>query len=505
MKLAVLTPLPPVRSGIAHYNSMLLPELAKKHQVTVVVDQEKFAAPAGCPVIQIGEFDPAFFDQVIYHLGNNPFHEFVYVEAMQTPGLVVLHDFVLHHLIVESTLARGNPDAFIEQMRESHGAGGAALARGRNAGFHGEIGNFLYPASATVAKRSEGVIVHNRYAGESLRQLGVSKPITVVGHPHVPRTHPASREDTRAQLGFTNDAVVVGMFGFLTEAKRPSVVFDAFTRAMRRNPMLRLLVVGQPAPNVDVEKLAKNLPPSTFKALGFVEESQFDDLLAATDKVINLRYPSAGETSGALIRILAAGKPVAVSDYAQFTELPETIATRIPLGPGEVEALTEFLLQPSVSSATAQKEWLDKNATLEAAAADYERALSGANDIPASASLAPPTLPVLPDLRMDSLRGQRDGDRWTVEAGITNVGFTRLQAGVFGTPGYRVLAKVFENGEEIFDRWVELPKDLSPGDSTRIEFGFRSPAAELRVQLGHAIEGVPHFDLAPFGTAELRA
>src|SRR5687768_2437022 len=92
MKLAVLTPLPPVRSGIAHYNSILLPELAKKHQITVVVDQEKFAAPAGCTVIQIGEFDPAFFDQVIYHLGNNPFHEFVYVEAMQTPGLVVLHD-----------------------------------------------------------------------------------------------------------------------------------------------------------------------------------------------------------------------------------------------------------------------------------------------------------------------------------------------------------------------------------------------------------------------------
>jgi len=36
----------------------------------------------------------------IYQLGNNPHHAWIYEEAMRTPGVAVLHDVVLHHLIV---------------------------------------------------------------------------------------------------------------------------------------------------------------------------------------------------------------------------------------------------------------------------------------------------------------------------------------------------------------------------------------------------------------------
>ena len=505
MKLAVLTPLPPVRSGIAHYNSMLLPALAARHQLTVVVDQPEFDTPDGCTVIQRQMLDRSRFDRILYHLGNNPYHEFAYAEAMAHPGVLVLHDFVLHHLIVESTLARGDAAAYIEQMQASHGGSGAALARGREAGFHGEIGNFLYPASGLVANKSQAVIVHNRYAGESLRRLGVSTPITVVGHPYLPSETTFDRGKVRKRLGFAEDEIVVGMFGFVTAAKRPEVVFEAFARASRANSRLRLLIVGEPAPNIDLESLTKNLLPRSWKALGYVEDDQFEEYLTATDKVVNLRYPSAGETSGALIRVLAAGKPVAVSDYAQFAELPDAIAAKIPFGPGEVAALSLFLIDESRDVQDAQKKWLAEHASLQSAVAGYERALQGANDIPIEKGPSMPALPVLPELRLDRVESQRDQDRWSVRLALTNVGGTRLQAGVFGLPGYRVLAKVFENGQEIFDRWIELPRDLNPGDSARIEFAFRSSSGDLRLLVAHAIEGVPHFDLAPFGSAEIQA
>ena len=117
MKLAILTPLPPTRSGIAHYSSMLLPALAKHAEVRAFES--------------LDEYDRRDYDEVIYQLGNNPFHEQAFVAAMREPGIAVLHDLVLHHLIVEMTLARGDVDGFIAALRANHGEAGEAWARAR--------------------------------------------------------------------------------------------------------------------------------------------------------------------------------------------------------------------------------------------------------------------------------------------------------------------------------------------------------------------------------------
>src|SRR5205085_4769189 len=93
------------------------------------------------------------------------------------------------------------------------------------------------------------------------------------------------------------------------------------------------------------------------------------------DRIVNLRYPSAGETSGTLIRAFDAGKPVAVSDYAQFAELPDDCVTKIPLGSGEVEALTRFLTEVLPNPAVAQRRWLEENARIELTVAGYLAAL----------------------------------------------------------------------------------------------------------------------------------
>src|SRR4051794_35948829 len=168
----------------------------------------------------------------IYQLGNNPHHEWVYVEAMRTPGIIVLHEIVMHHLIVEMTLARGDVDGYVAAMEANHGAAGAAGGRGRGGGLHSEMGNLLLPAPIEVARRSRGIIVHNEYAAERLRSFGVTTPIHVVVHPFEP--HPeanALREARRAQLGFASDERVIGFLGFVTAAKRPETVIEAFTRA----------------------------------------------------------------------------------------------------------------------------------------------------------------------------------------------------------------------------------------------------------------------------------
>ncbi len=320
-KIAVLTPLPPTRTGVAHYASMLLPALAQRAEVKAFETLDGYRRED--------------YDAVIYQLGNNPHHEIMYAEAMREPGVIVLHDLVLHHLIVETTLARGDAEGYVAALEASHGPAGAAWARGRAAGLHSEMGNFLLPASVDVAKRSTAVIVHNQYARERLQSFGVETPIHVVPHPYVPAK---KQSFDRARLGLTADHRVIGFFGFLTSAKRAEVVLEAFRVARERDPRLVLLIVGEPAPDIDV----RAIEGEGIVVTGYVADDEFPAYYAAADRLVNLRYPSAGETSGTLIRALDAGKPVAVSDYAQFAELPDDCVVKIPLGGDEVERVAEF-------------------------------------------------------------------------------------------------------------------------------------------------------------------
>ncbi|MGZ5494840.1 MAG: glycosyltransferase family 4 protein [Thermoanaerobaculia bacterium] len=474
MNVTMFTPLPPTRTGIAHYAAMLIPALREK------VELEAVSEPVDPATRQTGN--------PIYQLGNNPHHEWIYREAMKKPGVIVLHDIVLHHLIVQMTLARGDAEGYIAAMQANHGDMGAAWARGRIIGLHTELANFLMPASIDVANRSRAVIVHNRYAADRLRSLGVTTPIHVVPHPHIPSGPTRDRAGLRRRLGISDDERVIGFFGFLTSAKRAEVVLEAFQIARERNRKLRLLVVGEAAPNIEA------IGGVGITVTGYVDDAEFDDYYAAADRLVNLRYPSAGETSGTLLRAFDAGKPVAVSDYAQFAELPDDVATKIAFGPDEVKHLAEFFLRDIASPAAAQRRWLEENASMERAVAGYMAALSNAPLIRPSAAFFPHGGEK--DTRLGLSLFPRVSLSWNGTSLILrNDGDTVLRAGEYGQPGYRAVLKFGDR-----DRWVALPRDLAPGEGVAID----APAGAQRVTLTHALEGIPIVDETPAAVVELR-
>jgi glycosyltransferase involved in cell wall biosynthesis len=492
-RVAMLTPLPPARTGVAHYAAMLIPALRA----------------AGVDVEAIGSPRPRFADRLpsgeggpvlrIYHLGNNPHHDWIYREAMTTPGVIVLHDLVLHHLIVEMTLARGDAAGYAAALRASHGAAGEAWAWGRAAGLHSEMGNFLLPASVEVARRSRAVIVHNAYAARRLRSFGVTTPIHVVPHPYEPQ--PGPHRDVRAQHGFGAGDRVIGLFGFLTSAKRAEVVLAAFARARAKDRRLQLLVVGEPAPDVDVE--AFRADGVTFT--GYVDDRDFAAYFAAVDRLVNLRYPSAGETSGTLIRAFEAGKPVAVSDYAQFAELPDDCVVKIPFGETEVDTLADFFLRDLTDPSEAQRNWLEENASMEKTVQGYKAAIqqhAGRRTQDAGLStqdsalstqhsaLVTPTIPLFPTLTAHVTGA-------TVE--LRNAGDTTLRTRDYAQPGYHLVMQVIDEGRVVVDRWVQLPRDLAPGETATIDL----PAARGTLRLFHALQDVPEPDPRPFAVLEL--
>ena len=425
---------------MAHYASLLLPALGQR------VDVRAFSSLEG--------YRREDFDQVVYQLGNNPHHAFAYAEAMREPGVVVLHDLVLHHLIVEMTLARGDVDGYVAALEASHGAAGAAWAQGRSAGLHSEMGNFLLPASVEVANRSKAVIVHNRYAADRLVSFGVTTPIHVVPHPYVRETRTFDRDAIRARLGLTGKHVI-GFFGFLTSAKRAEVVLEAFRRA--NDPRLALLIVGEPAPNIELPSGAG------IVTTGYVADDDFPAYYAAADRLVNLRYPTAGETSGTLIRALDAGRPVAVSDYAQFAEFPDDCVFKVPLGEGEVEALVEFFTRDFEDPSRAQRAWLEANARVELTVDGYLRAFEGGESRQRAVTGSVPLFPKL------ELHGRS----------LLNAGDQTLRTRTYGQPELRVI-----DG----DRWLPLPCDLRPGESVDVDVSETGP-------IYLALQGIPFVEL----------
>jgi glycosyltransferase involved in cell wall biosynthesis len=320
VKVAYYSPLPPERSGIADYSALLLPELERRIEVAVVR--------------RPGRRVPRGTDLALYHVGNDPNEHGWIVDALRRrPGVVVLHEFVLHHLISGITLARGDVEGYAAALERDAGAAGRTLAYSVADGRIPPLWETRpqdYPLAREVLDHATGLIVHSRYAEDRARDAGYEGPIWRVPMPAwpIPQIEPAAIEGSP----------LLGTFGHVNESKRIPQLFEAFARLHARQPDARLLVVGSWSP-----RYADLATPEGVIRKDYLPEDELWSLLAATDAVVSLRWPTMGETSAAAIRALSLGKPLVVSDVGWFSELPDSVAVKVPVGEGEVEQLESAL------------------------------------------------------------------------------------------------------------------------------------------------------------------
>ena len=121
--LAIFCPLPPVRSGTADYCAEQLAPLSRDWSITVVVERDADRTDPVPPGVSVVDLETWRADRRrdertprLYHLGNNPAHAYCLAACLERPGVIMLHDFVLHHLVVEMTLARGQSRSYAEIM-----------------------------------------------------------------------------------------------------------------------------------------------------------------------------------------------------------------------------------------------------------------------------------------------------------------------------------------------------------------------------------------------------
>jgi len=327
VRVAYYSPFPPERTGVADYSALLAPALARRLDVTIQRRGRK-RAPRGA-------------DVCLYHVGNNPDAHAWIVDALRRhPGVVVLHDFVLHHLVAGMTVGRRDGHAYLDLMEREHGVVGRLLA-------HGVLDKRIpplwesrpeeFPLASFVLEHATGLIVHSHTVADAARAAGYDGRIWIVPHPAwpVPEVAPERR----------GQGVVVGCFGVVNSSKRIPELLEAFARLRLRGTDQTLLLVGPTSPGFDLDRRLQRLGLAGDGLVreGWVDELRLWALMAGADVCVNLRCPTMGETSGSVIRAMSLGKPLVVSDVGWFAELPAGVALKIPVDDGETDALAAGL------------------------------------------------------------------------------------------------------------------------------------------------------------------
>ena len=140
-------------------------------------------------------------------------------------------------------------------------------------------------------------------------------------------------------------ALIIAAAGTLIPEKRLEVALGAFARALFGLREALFVVAGAASRHYDPAGFTPRRAWSRVRWLGRVGCRDIRAVLVAADLCVNLRWPTGGETSASLLRMLAAGRATLVSDAGSFAEMPDDTCIKVPIGPGEEDALVNAMLR----------------------------------------------------------------------------------------------------------------------------------------------------------------
>lgn len=324
MTIGSYAPRPPAPTGVADYAAALEGELRRHARV---------------------EIAPEAYDSALYHIGNNRQHAEIYQRALERPGVIVLHDAVLHHFL----LGMLDRPRYVDEFIYNYGAWNRGLAEtlwdGRAAAA-ADVRYFQYPMLKRIAERARAVVVHNPAAARMVARHSPQTPVIEIPHFFQTPELPAQPEIAkfRRRLGFSDDAFVFGVFGYIRDSKRLIQILDSFAEVRREQPGVALLVAGRFVSQELERASAVWMADPAVVRLAYLPDRDFWLAACAVDACINLRYPSAGETSGIAIRLMGIGKPVFLTDCEENARFPEDACVRIPAGLAERDALRRHMI-----------------------------------------------------------------------------------------------------------------------------------------------------------------
>jgi glycosyltransferase involved in cell wall biosynthesis len=347
--VAYFSPFRPLQSGISDYSEEILPPLAKHYDLDLYIDDGYtpiIDVPEPHRVLRGNAFENVVsrrrrdYYTLIYQMGNSLFHAYMYANLRRYSGISVLHDYnmcgMIHHTMHErpylGITLQGELTHALGKVRAEEIL--ADIAAGKY--NIGELPSLGIYGNRRIFTRSLGVIVHNQWSYDmALKEHSDCNDHIALIPPVMPAVPlddtPETIRALRRKWGVPEDAFVFAPCGIVATTKRPFAILDAFRAHLAEQPNAFLVFVGSTEMQTDfTSEIAKRGLTDRVKISGFVDIPTFNEYLRLSDVCVTLRYPSNGETSGALIRMLVHGKPSIVTNIGSFADFPDEVVHKLP-------------------------------------------------------------------------------------------------------------------------------------------------------------------------------
>ncbi len=347
--IAFFSPLPPRKSGVSDYSAFLLEGLAESYTIDLFHDSGYLPEPAigsaGSMCCDYRLFDRVAsakdYHAIVYQMGNSWYHSYMYPLLLRHRGLVTLHDFCLAGFHLHYGHAKGMGMSFIaNQLKEWYPEDIDEIENtlpGWPTNWEDIVRDCArrgWHLNRAVLDASDCMVVHSPWCESQVQKSSpkYSDKVILIPHGiHPKRTSASEKSALRDRYNLPQDALLVSSFGFIHPDKMSPQALDAFVTIAANDPKALFVFVGEEADGGEVRRHASALGLNDrVRFLGRQPAEAFAQLISVSDVGVNLRLPPTnGETSGALLNLLACGVPTVVTDVATFSDYPETVVRKV--------------------------------------------------------------------------------------------------------------------------------------------------------------------------------
>lgn len=340
MRIAWFTPFVDVSAIGENFSRFVVDELAREHHVDVWVSDKGELCPTSAHIVRYDRADSVDmdalrnYDVVAYNIGDNyTFHREIFTVAKRFPGIIVLHDYVLHNFVpAYFNMALNSKMDYLAALDKHYGERGRRLANRILAGesIISSDETWEYPLFEEVIANAFGIVVHSDFMFERVNSV-FPGPVRKIFLAH--QRVPARPKFSRSELGLRASALTVVSVGYLNRNRRLEAVLEALAEDRQELPKFHYYIIGPATDREYEEALKKRIHElnlgDVVSMLGYQDRARLDSYLHYADLCINLRFPPTEGASASTCEQMLHGKPIIVTDVGFYQELPDTAVAKV--------------------------------------------------------------------------------------------------------------------------------------------------------------------------------
>jgi hypothetical protein len=304
-RIAMLTPMPPTKSGVADYSAASAKALDKRADVSCF-------GPGAAPVSEVPHLARRF-DRVVSVMGNSGYHGKIHDLHARYGSAVICHDTRLMHFFSEKLGAAKTAAMAAKEL-------GRKVTEAELLSWHEDETKRQAMCLGDLPETALPFICHSRAMAAAVTARGggeaVYLPFAIYRPWEFGALSALRKHEARERLGLARKEKIIVTFGFVNASK---AVAETVAAVELLKGFARLIWVGE------AHVALPESPHVTFLNQ-FIPETTYRDYLLAADCGLQLRIGGAGNISGALQDCIAAGLPaVASADLAEALDAPSFI------------------------------------------------------------------------------------------------------------------------------------------------------------------------------------